>query len=276
MFRFGIALCLCTFAAVASAATIEGFTEPYRKIDIAPAEPGTITNLSVKEGDRVEKGQILASLDSDVLAVSLQIASANMQSQSRLDSAIAERDLRKNRLDKLGALRARSHASQDEVDRARMELAVAEASVLAAKEQRVIDELEYKKTAAMIERRILRSPIDGLVVKLHKEEREYVAANAPTVVTTVQLDPLRIIFSVPTAQGTQLKPEQSVKLFFPETELRATGKVEFVSPVTDADSGTVRVKVLLENAKGQYRSGVRCALELNDTSAQLTEKRSDF
>ncbi len=67
-----------------------------------------------------------------------------------------------------------------------------------------------------------------------------------------------------------LQQGRTVKLFFPETEVRAEGRVEFVSPVTEADSGTVRVKVLLDNAQGQYRCGVRCALVPDDDSGQLT------
>lgn len=270
MFRFIVIFGLLLLGPAARAANVESFTEPYRKIDIAPAESGTITSIDVKEGDRVTKGQVLATLDNDVLSVSLQIAAANKASQSRLNSALAERELRLSRLKKLEELRSRSHASQEEVDRARTELAIADASVLAAKEQREVDELEYKKTAAMIERRILRSPIDGYCTKVHKEEREYVSPSAPTVITTVQLDPLRIIFSLPTAQGMTLKEGQSVPLLFPETEMRATGKVELISPVTEADSGTVRVKVLLDNQQGQYRCGVRCALELDGPSNQLT------
>jgi multidrug efflux pump subunit AcrA (membrane-fusion protein) len=38
--------------------------------------------------------------------------------------------------------------------------------------------------------------------------------------------------------------------------------VEFVSPVTDAASGTVRVKFVLDNTKGDYRSGTTA--KLND------------
>ena len=41
---------------------------------------------------------------------------------------------------------------------------------------------------------------------------------------------------------------------------RVTGRIEFISPVTDPASGTVRVKFVIENAAGKLRSGVRCAL----------------
>jgi multidrug efflux pump subunit AcrA (membrane-fusion protein) len=37
--------------------------------------------------------------------------------------------------------------------------------------------------------------------------------------------------------------------------------VEFVSPIIDAASGTVRVKFAIENRGGEIRSGGRCTLE---------------
>jgi RND family efflux transporter MFP subunit len=244
----------------ARAAGVEGFTEPYRKIDVAPAETGTIFGLLVHEGDAVRSGQQLATLDYDVLVVSLQIAKAGMEACGKLNSAIAERDLRQIRLTRLETLRERGHASQEEVDHARGELAVSEANLLSVQEQRQIDQLEYKRTAAMIERRTLRSPIDGIVLKIHKDEREFVSPNNATVFTVVQLDPLRIVFNVPTTQAAGLAVGQPIGLTFSEGGQKAEGKVEFIAPLTDAESGTVRVKVLLDNAQHQYRCGVRCTL----------------
>jgi hypothetical protein len=46
----------------------------------------------------------------------------------------------------------------------------------------------------------------------------------------------------------------------PETDEVAAGLVELVSPITDAESGMVRVKVLVPNAEGRYRAGVRAVL----------------
>jgi RND family efflux transporter MFP subunit len=271
--RIALAVGLCGLPVCSRAATIEGFIEPYRKIDVAPAEPGTITTIDVQEGDAVTKGQLLAALDCDVLQITLEMAKASMDSKGRYDSAMAERNLRAKRLAKLEELRPRGHASQEEVDRARTDCEVAEANLLSVKEQHELDELEYKKTQAMIERRTLRSPIDGVVTRVYREQREYVAPNAPTVLTVVQLNPLRVVFSIPTAQAATMTIGHSLPLSLPDTGAKAEGRVEFISPVTDADSGTVRVKVLLNNDQGEYRCGVRCALDLPEP-AHLTETLS--
>ena len=79
-------------------AGIEGFTEPIRKLDLIPPEQGIISSLKVHEGDRVEKNQLLGSLDCDTQQIALAIAKNNMEAHGRLDSAKAERDLRQWRL----------------------------------------------------------------------------------------------------------------------------------------------------------------------------------
>jgi RND family efflux transporter MFP subunit len=249
-------------SAAVCGAPFDGFTEPFRKIEVAAAEPGTVAQLLVHEGDRVSKGQALATLDDDVLVVSREIAAANAQAQGKLDSALAERELRKTRLQRLEPLRAAGHASQEEIDRALADLAVAEANVQTAREQHQLDGLECKKIEAMIQHRTIRSPIDGYVLKIQKEEREFVSVNSASVATVVQLDPLRVVFSLPTAFAAKVGVGSGVDLELPESGAKLRGKVELVAPVTEAESGTVRVKVLIDNAQGTYRCGVRCLLNV--------------
>lgn len=268
--RPGMVCLLLIAPSVAPAATIEGFTEPIRKIELAPAESGVIDAIDVREGDAVRKGQQLALLDCDVLYVTLDMAKASVQSHGRLDSAKAERDLRALRLERLATLKTRGNATQEEVDRARTDWQVAEANLLSMIEQHKLDEFEYKKTQAMIERRTLRSPIDGVVTRIFKEEHEYVAANAPVVMSVVQLDVLRVVFSVPTPLALEMKVGQTVPLALSDPEGHALGRIEAIAPITEAESGTVRVKVLIDNAGGQARAGVRSTLELPESPPEQT------
>lgn len=266
MHRFVVILAISLLSTIVSplrAGTIESFTEPFRRIEIAPAEPGIIATIEVKEGDPIRAGQQLAALECDVLKISLEIARLARDAQGREQAALAELQLRRARLAKLEELRPRGHASGEEVERARADLAVAEANLLAIKEQHGVDALECAKTEAMIERRIMRSPIDGVVTRVLRDVREFVVGNNPTVLTVVQLNPLRATFSVPTQQAAALKPGQTVKVVFSETEKSYPATIELISPVTEAESGTVRVKVLLDNGQNQHRCGVRCTLQLD-------------
>jgi membrane fusion protein (multidrug efflux system) len=249
---------------------IDGFTEPFRKIDLAPAEPGVLASLMAKEGDTVEAGQLLASLDSDVLQISLKISKQVLESHGKLAAAKAERDLRAVRLERLKDLHPKGFAHREEVDRAAADLAVAEANVLSLTEQHGLDKLEYEKAQALLERRQIRSPVAGIITKTHHDEGEYIAGNNPVVFTVVQLNPLRAVFAIPAAAARNLKIDQSVTLRFPDSGQECAGRIELVSPVIDAESGLVRVKVIIPNEDGKKPCGARC-LFMSASGYSLTD-----
>lgn len=249
---------------------MEGFTEPFRRVELSPSEPGILKELFVQEGIAVKPGDKLAVLDTQVLEINRKIAQQAMRSNGRLNAAKAERDLRAKRLTKLQTLQGKGYAFSDEIERAVADQSVAEANVLAAEEQQALDALEYEKAESLLEQRTIRSPIDGVVAEVHREEREYITVMNPVVLTVVQLDPLRVVFPVPTFTALTLRSDQQVTVQFPATGDQAVGRIELVSPITDAESGMVRVKVLLANPQGRYRCGVRCALSLGPASQTAT------
>lgn len=244
------------------ASEIDGFAEPYRTIQVAAGEMGIIAELFVREGQEVQKGQELAVLEHDVLLASLKVAGAQMQAKGQLDSVLAELRLRTTRLAALQALRENGNANQQEVDRAAAEVVMAQARALSARESLNVKRLEFEKIKVQIDRKTIRSPIDGVITKTHKDIGEFVAPNEPVVLTVVQLDPLLATFSVTAGQAKQLSVGQSIPVRFSSARKSARGEIEFVSPVTDAESGTVRIKVRISNTKGTYRSGERCTLNL--------------
>ena len=258
---------------LASAEPIDGFTEPFRTIDVASAETGIITKILVREGEFVHRGQFLASLDVDVLQAHLAIAERESQSRGTLESARAEQRLRQDRLDKLQQLRAKGIARQEEVDRARTDLTIAEAQGVSAEDALAIKRLECKKIKVQIERRIVCAPIDGVVNAIHKEEGEHVSTADPQVVTLVQLDPLLAVFSMSASQTALLCAGQHVTVHPVRIAkngsmdaIPVVGVVEFVSPVTHAESSTVLVTIRFDNSDGLFRSGEHCWLKLPDGS----------
>lgn len=247
---------------LAWSSTVEGFTEPYRQIDVAAAEPGIVTALHVREGDVVRQGQLLATLDLEVLVATRKIAEASKEAQGAVQVATARLELKQNRWIRLRELLAEGHANPEEVTVAEKEFQIAAAELVIAKEDRLIKAHEYARIEAQIERRHIRSPIHGVVTQIHKEVAEYVASTDPNVVTVVQCDRLRAFFPVPAAEGEKLTANQKVVLTFADGLAPAAGTIEFVSPVIDPESKSVQVKVLLDNARGTYRSGMSCSMSL--------------
>ena len=110
----------CLVTTSVSADTVEGFTEPYRHIDVAAAsEAGLITEITAREGQSVKRGELLATLDIDVLDAALNVARERTRSHGRIDAAKAEIQVRRSRLEKLKELHVDGHATRGEIERAR-------------------------------------------------------------------------------------------------------------------------------------------------------------
>ena len=238
----------------------EAFAEPYRTIQVATTDLGIVREVLVREGDSVEVGQPLVKLDDELVNASLEIAKQNLSSRGALNSAEAELRLHTARLQKLEPLARDGFARPEELERARSEQEVAAARVLAAQETLQVRQRELDRIQIELQRRTVKSPIKGVVSKLHRESGEFVAPTDPVLLTVVQLDPLLATFSLKPAQASQLSAGLPVQVQFASQEQPVKGEVELVSPVTEARSGTVRVKVRIPNPQRACRSGDRCVL----------------
>ncbi len=276
----GTILSVSPLAAVeTSTSGLEGFTEPYQQIELAAGEPGVLTDVRVREGTRVRQGELVGQLDTLILERTLEIARQRARSLGASQAADAERTLRRKHVTQLEQLHRRGHATQQELDRAEADLAIAEARYLMAKEELELQGLECRRIEAQIERRQLRSPIDGVVSEVFREAGEAFLANDPRVLTIVQTNRLRAKFAAHPSLAQRLQPRQSVRLVFPDTQATSEAIVESISPVMDAKSGTVSLTVVVENADERIPSGARCVLQLPDdvqrgaTETQFTNKK---
>jgi RND family efflux transporter MFP subunit len=250
---------------------IQSFTEPYRTINLAAAESGIVIGLNVEEGDSVEKHQPLADLNQAVLKAGVEIARSHRDAVSGLNSAESELKLRSERLRKLQELRQNENSSEEEVNRALLEFEVAEARVLQVQEQLEIKRLEYERIRLQLALRTLTSPIDGVVTELYRDIGEFVSPADPVVLTIVQLNPLRATFSVPIADVKSLRKGQTVPVKVDGVAKPVNAQVELVSPVINAESQTVRVKVELPNPGNKIRSGAKCFFASDSVKEKLAE-----
>ena len=255
---------LLSISSMVTAETFEGFTEPFRSIDVSASDSGSVSEINVKRGDRVESGQLLIALDSTVLEASRRVAEMRTRSVARIEALRIEHQLREDRYRQLLALHDEGAGSAEEVKRAKADVDVAKLNIQAAEEELAKSRLELGEIEARLDQRRVRSPVDAIVTDVRKEVGEYVSVTEPHCVTIVQLEKLRVTFYLPTPLALTLKPGQSIALSFPDFKKRTDGQIEYVARVTEADSGRVRVDVLLDNTKGEWRSGVRCVTAVHN------------
>ncbi len=238
----------------------EGFTEPYQTIDVAAAETGLVQDVLVELGQSVKKGETLGLLDDDVLKATLEIAQLKANSTAAIEAATAELDLKQQRLSALTEINRTGGGSRDEFSRAKADVELARAKLKSAEETLAADRLEVKKIEVQLLRRTIRSPIDGVVTDIHRDPGEFVSLTEPKLFTVVRLDRLRAKFYIPAEQSVRFSKGQRVKLAGQVDDKPLTGELEFVSPVTHAESGLVRIDVILDNRDGRLRSGQRLTL----------------
>ena len=122
---------------------------------VDPTITGTVTNLSVKVGDKVEKGQLLFSIDNDQLSVDLKKSYASyLQSLGSLESAKAtKKEAKVNYED--------ASSSQKSITKQKLESA--EASVAAAEESVSASMSDYQNKKSNAAKRNVTAPISGTV-----------------------------------------------------------------------------------------------------------------
>ena len=95
--------------------TASGKVVPFQSVNISPKTSGQLAELRVEQGDRVNKGQILALMDSaDVQAQLLQVRAKLAQAQAQLDLALAG-----SRPEEIGQARARLARLEAQLTQAR-------------------------------------------------------------------------------------------------------------------------------------------------------------
>lgn len=248
---------------VAIAATFESFTEPVQQITLASPETGILEEIRVKPGDTVRKGQVLALLDNQVFSTLLAIANVRKNADGRLNAAQAIQRLKQEKLSRLMSLANSGYIQPHEMSQAKIELELAKAEVQTAKELLHIHALEYRHIQAQIERRILRSPINGTVTEVHKSVAELVGGHEAHVMTLANLTTLIVTIHVPTDYALNLSLDQQVDVQFPNSSFATVmGQIHTISPITDAGSSTVVVDIHLDNSQSKLRSGIKALVNL--------------
>ncbi len=262
-------------SATSSIIEVETFTEPYRRIEVPAAEMGVLSELLVEEGDEVTQMQLLARVDDSVLKISLQVAKAARDADGVMNSAATELTLRQQQLHSYLELHQRGNASPREVERAEQSHVQALTRVETVREELEIRGLEYERILAQLKMREIRSPMNGVVVKIEKEAGEFVSPTDPVVLQIVELQRLKAVFSVPMAVAERLTKQQTVWMWVGRTSQRVPGVIELVSPITDAESGTVRVKIRIDNRDQKIPSGVICRWDMRSTPPELKTAQSN-
>ncbi len=274
--RFPFFNCLMAAAIVVCSGTIveaqltKTFTQPFEISDVAAAEAGVIAEIRVREGDVVRKGDTLGVLNIEVFVETEKLAQMRANSTARIEATQSILKLRQSKLTNLDSLVEKGHANPFEIEQAKSQFESAQADYRLALEESQESKLEVAKIRAQIAARTIRSPIDGVVTKLHKHLGEYVASNDPKFATVVQLTKLKANFYLDATNIQQLRQDQQVNISVGSNAILSKARISYLSPIIDPNTGTGRVEIEIDNQNGKLLSGVICQLNSVQTTAGVS------
>ena len=254
----------CALALVPSmAAAQESFDcvmDPSEIVLVGAPTGGILAEAKVGRGDRVEAGQVIARLSSEIEEASLKVMETRTASDAALQAQIARRDLIKTRYDRSVELRERNVISEDQFAEVSAELVAAESLVRQAEMEQAIAEQELTRARTVLEQRTIRSPIDGVVIARNTDAGEYLAQD-DYVASIVALDPLFVEAYLP-IEVYDAVAVGSVGIVEPAAPIggRYEAEVTVVDQVFDAASGTFGLRLELANPEGRLPAGQRCRL----------------
>lgn len=214
---------------------------------------GLIRKVHVTLGDRVDKGAPLVEIESVAVG----------QEQIRYREAQGELELARQSHARMSELRRENIASEKELLQSRRELDAAELRAEGARA--TLQRLGAGGT--MGGRLVLRAPLDGTVLAMHAVSGEVARPDAPLLTVGdhaavwVWADlyerDLGAVRAAPA--GAPLAARITVKAY-PGDEFRGT--VDWLSPVMDERSRTVKARVQVDNAQGRLLAGMFARVEL--------------
>ena len=243
-----------------------GTLEARLKSTISPKIAGRVREILVDQGDQVEAGQLLFTLDDEELRQQVEVAQATIalwrasldRLQADLDQAQAILENAQSDFARVQSLLASGAMTREEGDRATERLRIAEAGV----SRSIAAQLEGHKQIETADRNLAYSqarladtqvvaPFSGLIVKRYRDPGDIGVPGSP-VLLLVSMDEIWVSAWVDETEMARLRQEQPARVVFrSESETNFKGAVARLGREADRETREfvvdVRVVQLPEN-----------------------------
>lgn len=253
-------LALALPAAAQSEQQYDCLIEARQSIDLRSSVDGIIDQLYVRRGDKVRKGQLLATLQSGPERAALELARSRASMVGEIRSAQAKVDLAKKKWQRAEELLQKNFVSVNARDEAQAEYKLAIEQLRAATENQKLAELDVTRAEEVLAQRSIKSPVNGVVVDVLLRPGDLMSSNQKDpIMKLVEVDPLNVELVLPVSQFGRIKEGQRA-VVLPEQPVggRHAARVEIVDPVVDAASGTFGVRLRLPNPGYRIPAGIKC------------------
>ncbi len=237
----------------------DGLIEPYMVVKVGSGVPGILETVNVDRGDFVEKGQVLAELQSGVEKATMGLARARAEMETPIELKRVHLEFEGRKYQRLQELYKKKAIPFHELDEAETNRMLAESELQEAIETKRLAELQLEHAIEVLKLRSIRSPITGFVVERYLSPGEYVEDQP--ILKLAQLNPLNVeviapvefLGSIRVGTRAKVRPEAPVGGEY-------VALVTIVDRVVDAASGTFGVRLELPNQKYRLPAGLKCTV----------------
>lgn len=235
-----------------------GKTASSRQVEINARVEGYLDKIAYTEGSLVKTGQLLFQLDPKPFQAALDNAKAVLAQQEALLTRARQTLARVKPLAKQNAV------SQQDLDNATAGVLTSEAQVQAAKAQVETAQLNLGYTT-------IKSPLNGLSSSANFREGSLITPSGSSglLTTIVQIDPMWVNFGVGENEVLKIRAQEAagqlkgpgigkaeVELILADgTAYPQKGRITFVDPVINAQTGTYNVRAVVPNPDNQLSPG---------------------
>jgi RND family efflux transporter MFP subunit len=252
------------FPLQARPAAFDCLIEPMQVVEVSAPVVGLLDKVHVRRGDRVTKGQVVATLESRAEQAAADLARYRSQATGPTLSAQNRIEFAGRKFQRRATMAGEKLMSPQERDDAEAEVRLAEAELQTAKENRELAAIEHQQQSSLLELRTLRSPFDGVVADqlLYPGEVVEPTGGKKTILKLAQLDPLRVHVILPMAAFRRVTPGMSVRVTLePPIGGSHAARVKTIDRLIDAASGTFAVFLEMRNPDLSIPAGVKCRAE---------------
>jgi membrane fusion protein, multidrug efflux system len=216
-----------------------GTVQGFNTVQVRSRVDGQIDKLAFREGQIVQQGELLVSIDPRPYQAALDQAKAK-KAQDEANLANANLELQR-------AMRLGEFATAQRVDTQRSTVAQLTAQIAA-------DDAAIANAQTQLDYTQIKSPITGVAGLRQVDIGNIVNASTQTgIVTISQVEPIAVIFTAPEDQLPYISEGQragALKVIAFTTDGKKTlaeGKLAVINNQVDASSGTIRLKAVFDN-----------------------------
>ena len=237
---------------------VSGVVEPYLDVTLGLVVQGRVNKIIYAEGRKVPNGAVILALET--AQEELEVARRKLIWQNRAELKSAEVAVRTltGSLESNRQLYSQTHSvSKEELDRLSLqwESAVAERDRLLNQELR--EEVEYDMAVTVVQSRLLKAPLSGVVEKVFLKVGEVYQPGQP-LVRLINSERCLLVANLDDSHSYSFKKGMAVDLLINvgEQEVKKSGIITKVPYAVDPASGVMQVTVVFDNRDGVITPGV--------------------